>query len=223
MRRNMKIFLDTTHSEDIEKWSYLLDGITTNPSHLAKEQKNPTQQILKICSLMKGKDVSVEVTEKSPQRVYEQAKKISRLAPNVVVKIPCFIAYYPLIKKLVEENVPLNITLLFSLNQGLFMCKLGVRYISPFVGRIDDNDGDGIELLYRLREMIDRYGYQTQILAASLRSVRHLHEAIVAGADIATIPTELLKKASEHILTDKGIELFDTDWKKLGTPHFPEA
>ncbi len=218
----MKIFLDTAHSGDIEQWSYVIDGVTTNPSHLAKEKTNPTKQILKICSLMNPKEVSVEITENNPKAVYDQAKKIAQLAPNVVVKIPCFAAYYQIIKKLVEENVPLNITLLFSLNQGLFMSKLGVRYISPFVGRIDDNDGNGIELLYELREMIDRYGYQTQILAASLRHVRHLHEAIAAGADVATIPPELLKKATEHILTDKGIELFNADWKKLGISHFPE-
>jgi len=218
----MKIFLDTANSEAIEQWSYLIDGITTNPTLLAKEKNNPTQQIKKICSLMKDKEVSVEITEKNPQAVYDQAKKIAQLAPHVVVKIPCYAAYYPIIKKLVEENIPLNITLLFSLSQGLFMSKLGVRYISPFVGRIDDIDGDGIELLYRLREMIDRYGYQTQILAASLRHLQHLHNAIGAGADVATIPPELLTKATKHILTEQGMELFEIDWKKLGTPHFPE-
>ncbi len=103
------------------------------------------------------------------------------------------------------------------------MSKFGVRYISPFVGRIEDNDGNGIELLYSLRAMIDHYGYKTQILAASLRTVNHLHEAIAAGANVATMPPELLKKATEHFLTDKGIELFDADWKKLGTSHFPEV
>lgn len=218
----MKIFLDTAHLPDIEQWSYLIDGITTNPSNLSKEKNNPTQQILKICSLMSRQDVSVEVTEKKPNAVYTQAKKIAQLAPNVVVKIPCYAAYYPVIKKLVEEDIPLNITLLFSLNQGLFMCKLGVRYISPFVGRIDDNDGDGSALFYSLREMVDRYGYQTQILAASLRHITHLHEAIAAGADVATVPPELLKKATEHILTEKGIELFEADWNTLGISHFPE-
>lgn len=170
---------------------------------------------------MKDKDVSIEVTEQEPQRVYEQAKKIAQLAPNVVVKVPCHVDYYPLIHKLVQEDIPLNITLIFSLTQALFMCKLGVKYISPFVGRLDDIDSNGSELLYQLRAMVDEYNYATKILAASLRHPRHLHEAILAGADVATIPVELLTKASAHVLTDKGMKIFDTDWKKLGIATFP--
>lgn len=218
----MKIFLDTANTQSISQWSYLIDGITTNPSTLSHEQKNPTKQVLEICSLMSTRDVSIEVTETDPQAVYEQAHKIAHLAPNVVVKIPCYRAYYPTIKKLVEEGIHLNITLIFSLCQGFYMSKLGVRYISPFVGRIEDNGGNGIELIYRLRTMLDQYDYPTELLAASLRTVDHVQESLEAGADCATLPPELLKKTTEHILTDKGMELFNQDWAKLGINNFPQ-
>lgn len=218
----MKLFLDSANIESIIEWQYLLDGITTNPSNLAKEGNNPTKRITKICSLMKGKEVSVEVTEKEPQAVYAQAKQLAALHKNVVVKIPCHHSYYPIIKQLVKENIAINITLVFTLIQAFFMCKLGVRYISPFVGRWDDIDVDGVELLYEIRSMIDRYQYQTQLLAASLRHIRHFHEALSAGADIATVPIELLTKATQHMLTDKGIEQFNSDWKKLKIKKFPE-
>ena len=218
----MKFFLDTANLEDIQQWSYLLDGVTTNPSLLSKEAHDPKQQVLKICKILPGYDVSVEITEQEPQAVYNQAKKIAALNASIVVKIPCHVSYYPIIHKLVNENVRLNITLVFTLIQALFMCKLGVVYISPFIGRWDDIDVDGIELLYQLRSMIDQYGYSTQILAASLRHVRHMHEAIMAGVDVATVPVDVLKKALEHPLTNNGMALFDKDWKKLGIKNFPE-
>jgi transaldolase len=218
----MKLFLDSANIESIKQWAYLLDGVTTNPTHLSKEGQDPTKQVLKICDLMHNKDVSVEVTEKDPKTVYSQAKKIAALGSNIVVKIPCHRDYYPLIAKLVHEKIKINITLVFTLPQAWLMCKMGVRYISPFVGRLDDNDVDGAKLLYELREMVDSYGYETYILAASLRHVRHVHEAINAGADVATMPPQLLEKISEHILTEKGMELFEADWKKLGVSSFPQ-
>lgn len=218
----MKLFLDTANFESIQRWSYLIDGVTTNPSHLSKEGQNPTEQVLKICKIMKNKDVSVEITQKDPQAVYEQAKKIASLDDTIVVKIPCHLDYYQIIHKLVQEKIKINITLIFTLEQAWLMCKMGVRYISPFVGRWDDIDVDGSELLYELREMVDQYGYKTQILAASLRHIRHVHEALMAGADVATIPPVALERLSEHILTEKGIALFDQDWKKLGVSAFPQ-
>lgn len=221
-RRSMELFLDTANLESIKQWAYLIDGITTNPSLLSKEGHNPTSQVVKICALMKNKDVSIEVTEQDPDAIYHQAKKIAQLADNVVVKIPCYAAYYPIIHKLVQEKIKINVTLVFTLIQALCMCKLGVTYISPFVGRWDDIDVDGIALLYELRRMVDQYGYQTKILAASLRHVRHVHEAIMAGADVATVPVEILAKASDHILTQRGMELFNNDWKKLKVTTFPE-
>jgi transaldolase len=219
----MKLFIDTSNLYEITRWheTGILDGVTTNPTNLSKEGANAKKNILAICSLMKGLDVSVEVTETEPQLVYKQAKAIAALADNVVVKIPCHRSYYAVINRLIEEDVAINITLVFTLIQGMLMAKMGVKYISPFVGRWDDVDVDGIALLEEMRLMTDQYGYGTQILAASLRSVRHVHEAILSGADVATIPPSLFEKMTEHQLTDRGIELFSADWKKLGIKQFP--
>lgn len=214
----MKIFLDTADVSAIKRWadSGLIDGVTTNPTHLFKAGGDPKSVVMEICKLLPQGEISVEVTEEKPDAVYKQAKQIASLSDNILVKIPCHRDYYPVITKLAAEGVKLNITLVFSLVQGMFMAKLGVRYISPFVGRLDDCDIEGGVVLDELREMIDTYGYDTGILAASLRHVRHLHQAIMAGADAATVPAEVLEKASEHVLTDRGIALFNADWKKLG-------
>ena len=219
----MKIFLDTANLEGIKKWSStgLIDGVTTNPTHLSKEGKNPKDQVLAICAVLPEGEISVEVTEQDPDAVYKQAKDIAALAENIIVKIPCHKDYYHVISRLVQEEVPLNITLVFTLVQGLMMAKLGVRYISPFIGRLDDIDADGIQLLPELREMVDEYGYDTGILAASLRHVRHVHDAILAGADVATVTPALFEKMIEHPLTDQGIKLFKADWEKLGIKQFP--
>lgn len=219
----MKFFLDTANVESIKKLAQtgLIDGVTTNPSHLSKEGGDPKLRVLTICSLLPEGEISVEVTETDPQAVYQQAKKIAQLARNVVVKVPCYKEYFGVINKLTDEGIPLNITLVFTLVQSLMMCKLGARYVSPFVGRLDDVDVDGIAILPEIRDMIDTYNYQTQILAASLRDVRHVHDAILSGADAATIPIELFEKMSDHVLTDKGMALFNDAWKKLGVKQFP--
>ena len=214
----MKIFLDTADVKVIEKWKAtgLIDGVTTNPTHLSKAKGDPTKLVQAIAKALPKGAISVEVTEKKPDAVYKQAKAIAKLGKNIVVKIPCHADYYEVIAKLLKDGVKLNITLVFSLVQALLMSKLGVQYISPFVGRWDDIDVEGVELLYNIRHMLDEYGYQTQLLAASIRGVRHFHEAIMAGADVVTVPIEILEKASRHVLTDQGIEKFDTDWKKIG-------
>lgn len=217
----MKIFLDTAHVQDINKWSMLIDGVTTNPSHLYKEGGDPVTVVKKICKLLPKGEISVEITKTKPQDVYKQAKAIAAIAKNVVVKIPCHADYYEVIKKLVSEGIAINITLLFTLVQALYMCKFGVRYISPFIGRWDDIDVEGVELIPQLRHMIDHYNYPTQILAASVRSVRHLHDVILSGADVATIPVDVLEKSVKHPLTDRGMELFLADWKKLASTQFP--
>ena len=222
----MKIFLDTAHLASIEKAlkTGLIDGITTNPSHLSKEALNEGSIInllKKICTAVDPGDVSIEVTEQEPAQVYVQAQRITDIAPNVVVKIPCHADYVPIIKKLVTEGRAVNITLLFSLAQGLLMAKLGVKYISPFMGRLDDIGSDGIGLINDLQKMIDNYGFTTEILAASLRSVTHFDEVALAGADVATIPVPLFELLLKHPLSDKGMELFDKDWKSLGIKQFP--
>lgn len=219
----MKLFLDTANVEQIKSWAStgLIDGVTTNPTLLSKEGNDPSSVIREICSLMAKKPVSVEVTQMAPDQVYKQAREIAKIADNVVIKIPCHKQYIDAIRRLVADKIPLNITLVFTLFQGLAMCKLGVTYISPFVGRIDDIDGAGVILVEELVNMINEYGFTTKVLAASIRTVTQLHDIVSSGADCATLPVELLEKAFEHPLTDLGMEKFLADWQKLGIKIFP--
>lgn len=219
----MKIFLDTANLESIKKFKStgLVDGITTNPSHLSKESGDIVSLLKEICEVMNPYPVSIEVTESKPENVYEQAKKISALASNVIVKIPCAPEYLSIINKLVKEKINLNITLVFSLVQALSVAKLGVKYISPFIGRLDDIGINGLKLLQEIIFMKDIYGFESEILAASLRNIDHINGAILAGADIATIPVSLFENLSEHELTIKGMEKFNKDWEKLEIKKFP--
>ena len=219
----MKIFLDTANIDAIKKWAHtgLIEGVTTNPTHLSKEGNNPTQQILAICDAFPEGNISVEVTEIEPELVLMQARKIAALSDNITVKIPCHPHYYSVIKTLIAEGITLNITLVFSLAQGLMMAKLGAHYISPFIGRLDDIHKNGIELVQHLRHMIDWYDFETELLAASIRDVEHFEKALLAGADIATLPVEIFEKSLHHQLTDKGMAQFSADWKKLNIIHFP--
>ena len=213
----MKIFLDTANREMIKKWvaTGIIDGVTTNPSLLTKEGVNTKEVLVDICKMVSG-DVSIEVVKKNPADVYKQAKEIAELAPNVVVKIPFAFEYLPVIKKLVQEGVRINVTLIFSLLQALLVAKLDVTYISPFIGRWDDIDINGIELIGKLTHMTERYGFASQILAASIRHLMHWHETVLFGADVATVPPKLLDQIMNHPLTVKGIKKFDDDWNKLG-------
>lgn len=219
----MKLFLDTANIAHIKQWvdTGLIDGVTTNPTILSSEKGDPQHIIAEICSLMSGRHVSVEVTVLEPEAVYKQAHELAKISDNVVVKIPCDKQYCQVISRLVSDGVPVNVTLIFSLFQGLAMCKLGVDYISPYVGRIDDMDGAGASLIEDLAHMIDTYGYQTELLAASVRTVVQLHDVISSGADCVTVPVELLEKAIEHPLTKIGMEMFMADWQKLGIKIFP--
>lgn len=219
----MKIFLDTANSTTIKKWidTGLIDGITTNPSHLSKEGGDPKKNVLEICKLLPNGQISVEVTKSEPNDVYTQAQEISKLANNIWVKIPCHAMYYPVIKKLVNEDMKLNITLVFTVLQSLMMCKLGVDYISPFIGRWDDIDVDGMAFIPQMRDMIDFYDYQTKILVASVRTIQNFHDAITAGADAVTLSADIFEKSLHNPLTDQGMEKFATDWAKLGPNHFP--
>jgi transaldolase len=213
----MKFFLDTANIDLIKAWipTGLVDGVTTNPSLLSKEGSDTKKVLLEICNLVKG-DVSIEVVKKDPEEVYEQAKQISKIASNVVVKIPFTQHYLPIISRLTKEGVRVNVTLIFSLIQALLVAKLGVTYISPFVGRWDDIDVDGMGLIEQLMVMKYNYGFEAEILAASIRNVVHMHKSILMGADIVTVPPKLLDKVFNHPLTLQGIEKFDADWKKLG-------
>lgn len=214
----MNIFLDTADREMIKKWlpTGLIDGVTTNPSLLAKQGSNSKQVLLDICDMVDG-DVSVEVVEKEPNAVYKQAKEIAALAENVVVKIPFAMEYLPVIDRLSSEDVELNITLVFSTLQALMVAKLDVTYISPFIGRLDDIGATGVELIEDLIEMKDCYeDFDSEILAASIRTVDHWKQVALMGVDVVTLPPAILEKAMKHPLTDKGIIAFDSDWAALG-------
>jgi transaldolase len=220
----MKLFLDTANVAMIEQWAErgLIDGVTTNPTLLSKEKGDPVSIIRQICSIMKAGEVSVEVTERDPAKVLAQARQIAQIAKNVVVKIPCHPDYCTVIESLLKEGIKINVTLVFSLLQGLMMCKLGAQYISPFIGRLDEVDEDGVHLIGDLRQMIDEYVFlNTKIIAASIRHVRHLHEVVLLGSDVATVPPVVLEQAFLHPLTDRGMEQFLEDWKKLGIRKFP--
>lgn len=212
----MKIFLDTANYQEIKKWvaTGLVDGVTTNPTLLSKESSDIKKNLLDICALVEG-DVSIEVVEKTPEAVYQQALQIAQLADNVVVKIPFHVEYLPVIKKLVEQDIKLNITLVFSALQALMVAKLGVYIISPFVGRVDDTGVDGMDLVAEIMDIKHMYEFDTQILAASIRSIAHWKAAALTGADIVTLPASILEKAMYHPLTEQGIAMFDADWKKL--------
>ena len=213
----MKIFIDTANRDLIRQWAQtgIIDGVTTNPSTLSKEGQNSKEVLLEICSLVAG-DVSIEVVEKEPEAVYKQAREIAQLAPNVVVKIPFAKEYLPVIARLANEGIKLNITLIFSAIQVLLVAKLGVTYISPFVGRLDDIGGDGIGLVRDAMHIVQEYDFDSKILAASIRSVRHWHDSIAVGADVITLPPAVLADAMHHPLTESGIAKFDKDWLALG-------
>ncbi len=212
----MKIFLDTANYQDIKKWvdTGLIDGVTTNPSLLSKEGADIKKNLLDICALIEG-DVSIEVVEKTPEAVYQQAREIAQLADNVVVKIPFSAIYLPVMKKLVEEEVRLNITLVFSTLQALMVAKLGVSMISPFIGRLDDTGVEGMDLVAEIMDIKNTYDFETEILAASIRTIGAWKQAALLGADIVTMPPSVFEKAMHHPLTEQGIAMFDADWKKL--------
>ena len=217
----MKIFLDTANIELIRSWmpTGLVDGVTTNPSLLSKEGSNPKAVLLDICNTVDG-PVSIEVVDKDPEAVYKQAKKLSELSDNVVVKIPFAKEYLPIIHRLAEEKIKLNITLIFSSMQALIAAKLDVAYISPFLGRLDDIGSDGFALVEEIMDLKDCYEYESEVIAASIRSITHWKEVVDAGVDIITVPPELLDLAIKHPLTDFGIKKFDDDWKKIKLKSF---
>lgn len=222
--KNMKIFLDSADYDTVERWSAtgLIDGLTTNPTLLGKiPGKNVKTLIVALCNLLKEKPVSVEVTEKEPEAVYKQAQRIAALAPNIVVKIPCVLEYFPVIDKLKHESVPLNITLIFSVIQALCMARLEADYVSPFIGRLDDTGQEGMTLVGDLSDLFGQHNYSTKILAASIRSVLHLQNAALAGAHCATVPPSVLEKAVQHPLTRQGIDQFLEDWQATGLSSFP--
>lgn len=212
----MKFFLDTASVAEIKRISELglVDGVTTNPTIIAKEGRPFEEVIKEICSIVEG-PVSAEVIGLEAEKMIEEARILAKWAPNVVVKIPMTEAGLKAVHTLAAEGIKTNVTLIFTVSQGLMAAKAGATYVSPFLGRLDDIGTDGILLIKNLKTVLDNYGLKAEIISASIRHIGHLEEAAEAGAHIATIPGSLFPKLWSHPLTDKGIEGFLKDWESF--------
>ena len=212
----MKIFADTANVEDIKQINELgiIDGVTTNPTLVAREGKDWESVEKQICEIVDG-PVSAEVTASEAPTMVEQARVLSKWADNIVVKIPMTAEGLKAVKALSQEGIKTNVTLVFSAIQGLLAAKAGATYVSPFLGRLDDIGADGVELVQKLRQIFDNYGYRTEIIAASIRNYQHVEQVALAGCDIATIPAKILVKLWKHPLTDQGLVAFEKDWAEF--------
>ena len=214
----MKFFLDTASLKDIS-WAAqagLIDGITTNPSLLAKQagDLDPKDVLKEICSLVEG-PVSAEVVAIDTEGMLREGRQLARIADNIVVKIPMLEDGMVAVRRLAADGIKTNVTLCFSSVQCLIAAKAGATYVSPFIGRIDDVGQEGMDVIRETRTIFDNYAIATQILAASMRHPRHVVEAAMIGADVATLPPDVLKKMLLHPLTDRGLDQFLADWSKL--------
>lgn len=211
----MKFFIDSADIEEIKKanergW---VDGVTTNPSLIAKAGKPFHETIKQICSIVPG-PVSAEVIGLTTEEMFKEGKELAKLASNVVVKIPMTEDGLVAVKKLTAEGIKTNVTLVFSVVQALMVAKAGGTMVSPFVGRLDDIGQDGLAMVQDIVEVYRNYNFQTEVLVASVRSPMHIQSAAVMGADIATIPYKVMQQMTHHPLTDKGIKMFMDDWNK---------
>lgn len=213
----MKFFADTADTTAIAELHELglVDGVTTNPSLVAKSGRNFLQVIREIAGIVAG-PVSAEVAALEFDGMVEEGQRLAEIAANVVVKLPLTLAGLKATKYFQSVGIKTNVTLCFSANQALLAAKAGATYISPFVGRLDDINLDGVQLIQQTRTIYDNYGFGTQILAASVRTPNHLTEVALVGADVATMPADLIRKLACHPLTDAGIQDFLKDWKATG-------
>ena len=212
----MKFFIDTANLDEIREANSMgmVDGVTTNPSLIAKENGNFEQIISQICEIVDG-PVSAEVISTEHEKMVEEARKLAAIHENIVVKIPMLVDGLKAVRQLSEEGIKTNVTLIFSPLQALMAAKAGATYVSPFVGRLDDLAQEGMVLVEQLVEIYSNYAYETEIIVASVRNPLHVLDAAVMGADIATIPFGVLKKLAAHPMTDKGLKAFLDDWKKM--------
>ena len=211
----MKFFIDTANIEEIKKANELglLDGVTTNPSLISKEGREFKELIIEICGIVNG-PVSAEVISSDAKGMIKEARELAKLANNIVVKIPLIKEGLKAVKILSEEGIKTNVTLCFSAVQALMAAKAGANYISPFVGRLDDIGHDGMEIVEQILGIYENYGYETEVIVASIRNPIHVLKAALMGADIATIPFNVMEQLIKHPLTDVGLEKFLADWKK---------
>jgi len=208
----MKLFIDTANVSEIREMAWLIDGVTTNPTLVAREKRPFVEVIAEICDLVDG-PISAEVTALDADGMVSEARDLAVIHENVVVKIPMTEPGLQAVKRLSAEGIRTNVTLVFSANQALLAAKCGATFASPFVGRIDDVGGDGMGVVGDILEVYANYGFLTEVLAASIRHPRHVFEAASVGADVATVPYAVLKKLFHHPLTDVGIERFLKDWE----------
>jgi transaldolase len=213
----MKFFADTAEVKDIKELADLglLDGVTTNPSLIAKSGRQFKDVIAEICGLVDG-PVSAEVVSLDYDGMMREAADLRKIAKNVTIKVPLTLDGLKACKALSSDGCMVNVTLCFSANQALLAAKAGATFISPFVGRLDDIHLDGTELIAEIRQIYDNYAFDTEILAASVRTALHVKQVALIGADVATCPPSVIKSLVKHPLTDKGIEQFMADWKKTG-------
>lgn len=213
----MKFFVDTAEIGEIRELqdAGLIDGVTTNPSLVAKANRPMKDIIAEICSVTDG-PVSAEVAAITTDEMIREGKILAKIAANVCIKLPLTLDGLKACKSLTDEGFKTNVTLCFSASQALLAAKAGATYVSPFIGRLDDTNIDGMALIADIRRIYDNYDFETQILAASIRTLNHVREAALIGADVATVPPATLKALVKHPLTDKGMETFLADWKKTG-------
>ena len=213
----MKFFVDTAEIKDIKELyeTGLLDGVTTNPSLIAKSGRDFKEVVREICSIVPG-PVSAEVASLEYDGMIAEGEVLAALAENVVVKLPLTLAGLKATKTFFDRGIKTNVTLCFSANQALLAAKVGATYISPFLGRLDDINLDGVELIENIRQIYDNYGFETQILAASIRTVNHVTQCALVGADVITAPPSVIKALANHPLTESGLAQFTKDWAKTG-------
>jgi transaldolase len=211
----MKFFLDTANIDEIREGVSLgiVDGVTTNPSLIAKEGVDYNNRLAEICEVCTG-PVSAEVVATEAGGMVEEGRAFSKIADNIVVKIPLIEEGIKAVTRLSAENIKTNVTLCFSPLQALLAAKAGATYISPFIGRLDDKGHDGMELIQEIRRIYDNYGFETEILAASIRGPLHVLQSALIGADVVTLPFKVIKQLYQHPLTDEGLAKFLADWEK---------
>ena len=214
----MKFFIDTANLDEIREANEMgmIDGVTTNPSLVAKEgDVDFKEHIARICEMVDG-DVSAEVTSLDTDGMLREGREYAQIAKNVVVKCPLTLDGLKATRKLTDEGIGVNVTLCFSPSQALLAAKAGAKYISPFIGRLDDISTDGMQLIRDIIQIYDNYDFTTEVLAASIRHPMHIVDCALAGADVATIPYKVIQQLVKHPLTDKGLDAFLADWKKSG-------
>lgn len=210
----MKLYLDTANVAEIRELAWLVDGVTTNPSLVAREERPFHDVLREICGIVRG-PVSAEVVALDADGMVREARELAKVAANVVVKIPMTAAGMQAVQVLSREEVRTNVTLVFSANQALLAAKCGATYVSPFVGRIDDAGGDGMGVVAEILPIYRHYGFPTEVIVASVRHPGHVLQAALLGAPIATVPYGILKKLFGHPLTDAGIAQFLKDWERV--------